>query len=76
AARFKEKGNELYGKKAYKAAIREYTRALALDGGSAVLYSNRAACYLALNDYLTDYDPKAIKLDPTYEKGWWRRAEA
>ncbi|KAI0039670.1 hypothetical protein FA95DRAFT_1461009, partial [Auriscalpium vulgare] len=48
AARFKEKGNEFYGKREYKAAIQEYTRGLALDSGNAVLYSNRAACYLAL----------------------------
>ncbi|KAI0040123.1 hypothetical protein FA95DRAFT_1566656 [Auriscalpium vulgare] len=75
AALFQQKGTELYGKKAYQAAILEFTRALAFDSENAVLYSNRAACYLALknNDKCLD---DAHKLDPTYEKGWWRRAEA
>jgi hypothetical protein len=47
-AQLKEQGNALYGKKEYALAITKYTEAIGLDGGNAVLYANRAACHLAL----------------------------
>jgi hypothetical protein len=47
-AQLKEQGNALYIKKNYTLAIAKYTKAIALDGNNAVLYANRAACQLAL----------------------------
>jgi hypothetical protein len=47
-AQLKEQGNAFYVKKNYALAIAKYTEAIALDGNNAVLYANRAACQLAL----------------------------
>lgn len=55
AAKLKEQGNALFGKKDYNAAVAKYSRALKIadsDGGNesarSVLYANRAACYMGM----------------------------
>lgn len=50
----KEEGNNLFKSGDVQGALSCYTRALKLSGSefeSAVLYRNRCACYLKLNDY-------------------------
>ncbi|KAF7357740.1 TPR-REGION domain-containing protein [Mycena venus] len=75
AEELKVAGNALFTSKSYEAAARKYSEAIQLNPQSAVLYSNRAACHLALarhEDGLLDAT-KATKLDPTYSKGWYRK---
>ncbi|THH05582.1 hypothetical protein EW146_g9864 [Bondarzewia mesenterica] len=62
----------------FKAARGKYTQAIALDRQNAVLYSNRAACNLALKAYVKAIEDgeKATELDPAYSKAWARLASA
>ncbi|KAI0038600.1 TPR-like protein, partial [Auriscalpium vulgare] len=78
AAQLKERGNALFAKKDYRAAVAKYTAAIALDSQNAVLYANRAACYLGLKSYeLSAADAmKATELDPGYSKAWARLSSA
>lgn len=48
AAQLKAEGNALFAKKNFKQAIQKYGEAIDVDGNNAVLYSNRAACHLNL----------------------------
>ena len=48
ATQLKEEGNALFVKKDYALAIAKYSEAIAAEGDNAVLYANRAACQLAL----------------------------
>lgn len=48
AAQLKAEGNALFAKKDFKQAIQKYGEAIDVDGNNAVLYSNRAACHLNL----------------------------
>lgn len=64
--------------KDYENAVRLYTDALGVDGNSAIYYANRSFAYLrqeafgyALNDAV-----QAIKCNPAYLKGYYRRAGA
>lgn len=50
AAALKAEGNKLFLQKDYPAAIQKYTAAINADGQNAVLYANRAACYLSLKE--------------------------
>ena len=66
----KEKGNKLFSQKKYTEAIKQYIAAIE-EEETAVLYSNRAFCWLKLDMYgaaLADAQ-KAIALDPNYAKG-------
>lgn len=50
----KEEGNNLFKSGDVQGALSCYTKALQLSGSepeSSVLYRNRCACYLKLNDY-------------------------
>jgi hypothetical protein len=48
AALLKEQGNVLFAERKHDEAATKYTEAIALDGMNAVLFANRAACWLAL----------------------------
>ena len=64
--------------KHYVKAVSGYSAALSLDPNSAVLFSNRAAAHLKLENYgsaLADAG-KAIEIDPKYVKAYYRRADA
>ena len=66
----KEKGNKLFSEHKFEEAIKMYTEAIE-EQETAVLYSNRAFCWLKLDMYgaaLADAQ-KAIALDPNYAKG-------
>ena len=71
----KDMGNSEFNAGRLTAALDYYTRALGAGPATAALYSNRAACHLKLEMYgaaLGDAD-KAIELDPTFNKGYYRR---
>jgi tetratricopeptide (TPR) repeat protein len=48
AAELKEEGNALFVKKQYDRAAEKYTAAIGEDNENAILFTNRAACYLAM----------------------------
>ena len=48
AEQLKTDGNALYVRNDFPAARSKYTQAIKLDDSNAVLYSNRAATYIAL----------------------------
>lgn len=76
AERLKEEANGLYRAKKIKAALKLYSEAIDEAPDNAVLYSNRCACHLALDDlHLAEGDAKkATELDPTFLRGWLRLA--
>ena len=75
AAELKQRGNAAFSAKAYDEAIEWYSAAIELDGGvkgeaAAALYSNRSACYLALQacDLALADAQTAVDLRPTWAK--------
>ena len=82
----KKQGNEEFKAGGHAAAIRHYDEALALArhaehgtvSAEAVLLSNRAACRLALKEWaLAEADAgAAVKLDPSFAKGYYRLSTA
>jgi serine/threonine-protein phosphatase 5 len=73
----KTKGNAFFKDKHYQDAINLYTESLALKE-SAPVFCNRALCHIHLENYgsaLLDAE-SAIKLDPTFIKGYYRRGTA
>ncbi|XP_057693459.1 protein unc-45 homolog A [Corythoichthys intestinalis] len=81
SAALREKGNNLFKAGDMQGAVCCYTRALKLSDNrqeSAVLYRNRSACYLKLEDYNkaeTDAS-KSLETDPGDVKARFRRAQA
>ncbi|XP_058812985.1 serine/threonine-protein phosphatase 5 [Topomyia yanbarensis] len=78
AEELKNQANEHFKNKDYDNAVRLYTEAIEADGANAVYYANRSFAYLrqeafgyALNDAV-----QAIKCNPAYLKGYYRRAGA
>ncbi|KAJ0029680.1 hypothetical protein NQD34_004677 [Periophthalmus magnuspinnatus] len=77
----KEKGNAYFKSGNLDAALSCYTKALKLsenEADCAVLYRNRCACYLKLEDYSkAELDAtKALDTDPADVKARFRRAQA
>ncbi|OAA68698.1 mitochondrial outer membrane translocase receptor [Niveomyces insectorum RCEF 264] len=77
ALKLKEAGNKAYGAKDLDRAIDLYSKAI-LCKQDPVYYSNRAACYSALNDWekVVEDTTAAISIDPEYIKALNRRANA
>ncbi|EGV65677.1 hypothetical protein CANTEDRAFT_118183 [Yamadazyma tenuis ATCC 10573] len=75
ALALKEDGNTEYKAKNYKEAVAFYSAALKLKV-DPVFYSNRSACYAALDDHenVVKDTTEAIKLKPDYTKCLLRRA--
>ncbi|XP_077372055.1 protein unc-45 homolog A [Festucalex cinctus] len=77
----REEGNSLFKAGDLQGAVCCYTRALKLSDSrqeSAVLYRNRSACYLKLEDYdKAESDAsKSLDTDPSDVKARFRRAQA
>ena len=78
AKEWKEKGNALVKEKKYKEALDCYTKSIEIDPNDPILYSNRSAMHLNLNEFdqaLTDAE-KAISLKPEYAKAYLRKGKA
>lgn len=75
AMQLKEDGNNEFKNKAYKRAIEFYSAALDLKH-DPIYYSNRSACYAALEDHenVIKDTTEAIKMKPDYTKCILRRA--
>ncbi|XP_030045516.1 protein unc-45 homolog A isoform X2 [Microcaecilia unicolor] len=81
AGYLREEGNKFFKSGDYKAAVSCYTKAIKLSKDrmdKAVLYRNRAACYLKLEDYLkAEADAtQAIEVDGGDVKALFRRSQA
>ncbi|CAH8561701.1 unnamed protein product [Dicrocoelium dendriticum] len=72
---FKEEANKFFKDGDYDKAIEKYTEALAVKE-SAVYFSNRSLAYLRTEcfGYALEDASKAIALDNSYIKGYYRRA--
>jgi Flp pilus assembly protein TadD len=51
AQALKAAGNDFFKNKNYENAIAKYTEAIAADPSDVTFYSNRSACYAALNKW-------------------------
>ncbi|KAJ2663178.1 Hsp90 cochaperone [Coemansia sp. RSA 1200] len=74
----RERGNEFFKAAAYPEAQKEYSEAIKRNPDDPRAYSNRAACLTnlgALPDALKDCNA-CIALDPTFIKGYIRKANA
>ncbi|KAJ1796218.1 Hsp90 cochaperone [Coemansia sp. RSA 2399] len=78
AGEARERGNEFFKTGKYPEAQKEYSEAIKRNPDDPRAYSNRAACLTnlgALPDALKDCDV-CISLDPTFIKGYIRKANA
>ncbi|KAJ8020458.1 Sperm-associated antigen 1 [Holothuria leucospilota] len=76
--KLKSEGNDFVKKGQYKDAIRCYTACTEIDPAQAVPFTNRALCYLKLNQNAQAEEDctRALQLDPKNVKGYYRRAQA
>ncbi|XP_055626205.1 uncharacterized protein LOC129768520 isoform X2 [Toxorhynchites rutilus septentrionalis] len=77
ADELKEEGNKCVKAGNFAEAILHYTHAIKLSPNDAILYSNRSLAFLKKQQYYyanEDAD-KAIALNPTWAKGYYRKAE-
>ena len=78
----KEEGNEWFKSGEFKKAKISYTKALEQENigqeDKAILFMNRAACALKLDEFQQCVDDctDALNINPTLEKALYRRAEA
>jgi len=78
ATALKAKGNEQFAHGKFSESEESYTSAIALDPSQEALWSNRAATRLKLGrplEALSDAE-ECIKLNPTFLKGYHRKALA
>lgn len=71
-------GNNFFKAKNYEAAIDKYSDAIALDPSDVTFYSNRSACYAALNRWqeAAEDGRQCIMADKNFVKGYFRQALA
>ncbi|KND03223.1 uncharacterized protein SPPG_02278 [Spizellomyces punctatus DAOM BR117] len=72
----KEAANKCFAAKKYDEAVERYTEAISHNPNVAAYYANRAFAYIRSEFYgaaIQDAD-RAISLDPSYIKGYYRRA--
>jgi tetratricopeptide (TPR) repeat protein len=71
-------GNAFFKNKTYKQAIEKYTEAIDLDPSDVTFYSNRSACYAALEMWqeAADDGRQCIMTDKSFVKGYFRSALA
>lgn len=71
-------GNTFFKNKQYQQAIEKYTEAINLDASDVTFYSNRSACYAALNlwNEAAEDGRQCIITDKSFVKGYFRAALA
>ncbi|XP_058834454.1 uncharacterized protein LOC131691809 [Topomyia yanbarensis] len=77
ADELKEEGNKCVKAANFTEAILHYTHAIKLNPNDPILFSNRSLAFLKMQQYYyanEDAD-KAIALNPTWAKGYYRKAE-
>jgi serine/threonine-protein phosphatase 5 len=76
--KIKSEANEKFKAEKYDKAIELYSKAIELNPHNAVLYANRSITYLRTEcfGYALKDSSKAIEVDKTYLKGYYRRASA
>eukprot|EP00968_Pinguiococcus_pyrenoidosus_P016956 scaffold1651_cov317-Pinguiococcus_pyrenoidosus.AAC.21 len=74
AMELKAQANRLYISKEYDAALDLYTKALEKDASAATIWSNRSACFYAMNEFEKALnDARVTKaIDPSWPKAWVR----
>ncbi|XP_030763493.1 serine/threonine-protein phosphatase 5 [Sitophilus oryzae] len=78
AEKYKTEANDCFKKQQFNDAIDLYTKAIETNPNVAIYYGNRSFAFLKMECFgsaLTDAS-KAIELDKTYVKGFYRRAAA
>ncbi|XP_036379577.1 E3 ubiquitin-protein ligase TTC3 isoform X1 [Megalops cyprinoides] len=74
----KTKGNELFQKRKYDAAVRWYTRAIKFHPENHILYGNRALCFIRSEKYQKAIGDgkRATIIQPDWAKGHYRFCDA
>jgi len=74
----KNEGNTFFKNKQYAQAIQKYTEAIGFDPTDVTFYSNRSACYAALERWeeAADDGRQCIMVDKSFVKGYFRSALA
>ena len=77
AEEFKTQANDLFKQKEFIKAINMYTKAIDLDSGNAVYYSNRGASYLQVQEYTKALQDclTSRKIDPNFTKSYFRASK-
>lgn len=77
ADELKDLGNACVKEKKFEEAVLHYTHAIKLSPKDPILYSNRSLAFLKINQlyYAHEDAEKAIELDETWAKGYFRKAE-
>jgi small glutamine-rich tetratricopeptide repeat-containing protein alpha len=76
----KEAGNKAFSNRNFEEAAKQYTMAIeiTLDAPNHIYFANRANCFLELASYeecIVDCN-RAIEIDPTFSKSYYRKAKA
>ncbi|KAG9279522.1 sperm-associated antigen 1A-like [Astyanax mexicanus] len=74
----KQEGNDMVKKGQFESAIEKYSECLKIKSSECSIYTNRAICYLRLDQYAEakqDCDT-ALQMEPTNKKAFYRRALA
>jgi stress-induced-phosphoprotein 1 len=74
----KAEGNAFFKNKQYSQAIEKYTEAIELDNTDVTFFSNRSACYAALNEWAkaAEDGKNCIVTNRSFVKGYFRAALA
>eukprot|EP01041_Mallomonas_annulata_P007773 gene7773-15907_t len=74
----KNEGNSFFKNKQYQQAIDKYTEAIALDASDVTFFSNRSACFAALERWeeAAEDGKQCIIVDRSFVKGYFRQALA
>ena len=73
----KDEGNQFFKNKQYEEAIQKYTEAIEFDKTDVTFYSNRSACYAALNKWeqAAEDGKQCIIADKSFVKGYFRQGK-